>query len=227
MIPDVLTVWPKNCDYPLWRQMIRDNRSYFNEIIIVFMETNQGEDYRQFVRDAMFQDHVLCIDSPTIQAGQDWRNVAVNAGLQHSLHSEWIWFTEQDFFPHEKFFESVESFVEAADYIGVAEGERLHPCSLFIKRAVLNNTHKNFGIVPDKLDHFGLITKDLIDNNQIGAIVSPDLYTHMNGLSHNISLLARGEAPNWKPLEFKKYLEECKNVTVPQDPRFSALYSMI
>lgn len=225
MKPDIIVTWPRNCDYPLWRQFIRDNRLKFNEIIIVFMETNQGEDYRQFVRDAMFADHALCIDSPPY-ANQDWRNVAVNAGLQYSLHSEWIWFTEQDFFPKTGFFEEVESYKDH-DYIGITEGDRLHPCCLFIKRESLHKTRKNFGIIPNVSDHFSMIANDLKDMNLNGALLSPEFYTHMSGLSHNITLLARGEAPNWKPDLFKKYLEMCKNVTVPQDPRFSALYSMI
>lgn len=226
MKPDVLVVWPRNCDYPLWRQFIRDNRTRFNEIIIVFMETNQGENYRQFVRDAMFQDHALCLDSPIIQSGQDWRNVAVNAGLQHSLHSQWIWFTEQDFFPKHGFFEEVEHYSDH-DYIGVLEGKRTHPASLFVKREILNKTQKDFGIIPNIADHFAMIVADLGAIRANGAILSPDLYTHMNGLSHNISLLERGEAPNWKPEELKKYLKLCESVTVPQDPRFSRLYSMI
>jgi hypothetical protein len=224
MKPDVIVVWPRNCDYPLWRQMIRDNRERFNEVIIVFMETNAGDDYKEFVKTAMFQDHVLFVQSPTPTADQDWRDVAIKAALLQSLHSEWLWFTEQDFFPKENFFEEAETGTkrENIGYIGVQDGARLHPCSLFIKRSVLNQTKRNFGIVKDVSDHFGQIQRDL-ENMSNGLIQSPDRYTHMAGLSHNMRLLYCGEAPNHRAQDFADYLKSCMKVTVSLDERFKKL----
>lgn len=224
MKPDVIVTWPRNCDYPLWRQMIHDNRDKFNEVIVVFMETNQGDDYREFVRQAMFQDHVLFVQSPIITDDQDWRDVAVKAGLLHSLHAEWIWFTEQDFFPKEHFFEDIDTCMKREDigYIGVKDGSRLHPCSLFIKRSILNQTKRRFGIIKDTLDHFGQIQKDL-ENITNGLIQSPDYYTHMAGLSHNMRLLEHSNAPNHNVPEFREYLYKCLLVTVPLDQRFKNL----
>lgn len=217
MKPDVIVTWPRNCDYPLWREYIRDNRSRFNEIVIVFMETNQGDDYRDFVRKAMFYDRALCVETPPNYEG-DWRNAAVNAGLQHSLHSEWVWFTEQDFFPGPEFWNKVEECSTKHDYIGIKEGDRLHPACLFMKRALLNETRKDFSIVPGKLDHFGLIAEDLLTKN--GAILSPDYYIHMAGLSHNLSLIARSEAPNHNIEQFKEYCKACLKLSVDMPVSF-------
>lgn len=226
--PDIIVTWPRNADYPVWRQMIRNNRHLFNEVIIVFMETNQGDDYREFVRQAMFQDHVLCVESPTLTAGEDWRNVAVNAGLLHSLHSEWIWFTEQDFFPKEGFFQEVEKHSEDADVIYVDDGGRMHPCCIFIKRETLAKTKKQFGANPPEYDHFGQLTKDLwtigeTEKPVTAAVVNPGLYNHMAGLSHNLTLVAKGDLPNYKREEFEAYLWNCLRVNVPLPPNLNRL----
>ena len=225
MKPDIIITWPRNCDYPLWRQMIRDHRSKFNEVIVVFMETNVGEDYRQFIKDAMFADHVLFVQSPPLNYGtEDWRNVSVNAGLLHSLHSEWIWFTEQDFF-----FKDIDSIwdiltIDDPDYIGVEDGQRLHPCCLFIKRSVLAKTSKNFSANPPEYDHFGKIQKDLELLTKKHIILLPGEYNHMAGLSHNMRLITDGQKPNHRVEEFNKYLSLCFKINVPIDQRFKALF---
>lgn len=221
MKPDIIISWPRNADYPLWRQMIRDNRDCFNEIIIVFTETNYGEDHRQFIKDAMFQDHVLFVQSPEVQTGEDWRNVAVNAGLLHSLHSEWLWFTEQDFFIEdlEGFFKVFDATSPNADFqwLGVYDGPRLHPCCIFIKRSLLQTLKKDFSAHPPEYDHFGRIQQQLEESGE-NTIESG--WQHMAGLSHNMRLVADGELPNYKPDEFNAYLKRCLEVTVAQDPRF-------
>src|SRR5690348_16350414 len=109
--PDIILAWPRNCDYPLWRQFIRENRPLFNEIIIVFTDTFDQHDYSEFVRRAMFQDHVLFLDNPAIQSGEDWRNVAIHHALLHSYNAQWVWFTEQDFFCKKGFWDMVETEV--------------------------------------------------------------------------------------------------------------------
>lgn len=230
MKPDIIVTWPRNTDYPLWRQMIRDNRNLFNEVIIVFMETNQGDDYRQFIRDAMFQDHALFVESPPVESGRDWRDVAVNAGLMHSLHSEWIWFTEQDFF-----FKDITDAWEALgnidkepfDFVGVKEGERLHPCCLFLRRSVLPKISRSFGANPPEFDHFGRVQKDLDLLQAKGVIIHHEDYVHMAGLSHNMRLVSDGQQPNHQVELFREYLAKCLEVTVPVDPRFIALANSV
>ena len=226
MKPDVIISWPRNADYPLWRQMIRDNRGRFNEIIIIFTETNQGLDYRKFVRGAMFQDHVLFVESPPITAGEDWRNVAVNAGLLHSLHSEWLWFTEQDFFPGQYFWPPVESHRNSYDVMATYDGPRMHPCCIFVKRSVLQATKKQFGAHPPEHDHFGQLQKDLESNLDLRILaLRGHTYIHMAGLSHNFRLVTDGELPNHQPEQFNKYLADSLRVSVPKDPRFEEIAS--
>lgn len=214
IIPDIIVSWPRNNDYPLWRKFIKDNRTKFNEVIVVFTETFQGDDYREFVRKAMFKEYVHFVDSPLPNAGEDWRDIAVNQALLHSYNADWIWFTEQDFLiTDDKFWDFV--YQEAGngrEVIGTMDGQRLHPCCIFIKREALNKTRKNFGIIPGELDHFGLLQKDidklnldkflLTDGGQFG-------YKHYNGLSQNWTLASRGEKPNYKIEEFIDYLEKC------------------
>jgi len=217
MITDLIVTWPRNCDYPLWRQFIRDNRTRFNEVIISFMETNQGEDYRLELTEMMRNDYVLTIQPPLIIAGEDWRNASINSALLHSYNAPWVWFTEQDFFPKDGFWEEVQRMQdEGCNVIAVYQGDRMHPCCIFMKREILNKTHKNFGIIPDMADHFSLIQKDLesIDDSIIG-VISPKLYTHMNGLSHNWSLLVSGQMPNHNPDQFFDYLMSCSRLNIP------------
>lgn len=218
IIPDIIVTWPRSTDYPLWREYIRRNRTRLNEVIVVFMETNQGHDYRDFVRGAMFADRAFCLDSPTVKPGEDWRNVAVNAGLEYSLHSEYIWFTEQDFFPLPGFWNEVEAH-NGKGYIGIKEGDRIHPASLFVQRSALQKTTKNFSIVPNVLDHFGLFVNELQQITN-GAILSPERYMHLAGLSHNLSLIERGEAPNHNVIQLKAYLEGCLKLDVPVHDNF-------
>lgn len=226
--PDVIVCWPRNCDYPLWRQLIHDNRKLFNEVIIVFTETHNGEDYREFIKSAMLRDYIHFVDMQDITGGSDWRDVSIKAGLLHSYNAEWIWFTEQDFFWQEGFWKEVETYVNMGlRVIGVNDGsKRLHPCSLFMKRKVLNEeTRKNFGIIPDVSDHFSMIQRDLEDREIPIGIVDNQYYKHLNGLSHNWSLVYRKEKPNWRVEEFNQYLTNCLKVTVPLDSRFTSLAS--
>lgn len=221
--PDVIVTWPRNCDYPLWRQFIHDERTRFNEIIIIFMETHQGHDYREFIRNAMLRDYVHCVNSPTVDYGsQDWRNVAIHAGLIHSYNAEWLWFTEQDFIIKDvNFWTDLENAEQqGCEVVGVLDSMRLHPCSLFMKRSALEKTGKNFGIVPDKLDHFGLIQKNIEELKLKTGIISEDRYTHLAGLSHNMHLLGLGEAPNHQKEAVIEWLRASLAVSVENDPYF-------
>lgn len=224
MVTDLLLSWPRNCDYPKWRQFLRDNRQRFNEVLIAFTETNQGYDYRDFVRASLFQDYVQTINAPEPKAGEDWRNLAVNALLLHSYNAPWVWFTEQDFYPLEGFWEEVQTHEnEGCDVIAAYQGGRMHPCCIFVNRNAINKTRKNFGIVPNKYDHFYLFQEDLEGNDLKIGTINPDTYLHYNGLSHNMTLLAKGEQPNYEPKAFAKWLNDSLKSTVPLDNRFIEL----
>lgn len=215
---DIIVSWPKNCDYPLWRQFIRKNRDRFNLVIIVFTETHQDPDYREFVKQAMRQDYVLFIDNPPIQAGQDWRDVAVKQALIHSFNSEWVWFTEQDFYiTNESFWDKVAeaSDVHKVPVIGTMDNGRLHPCCLFLRRDLLNALKKDFGAKPPEYDHFGFIQKQLEERLETVYALPENTYLHMNGLSHNWRLMAEGGKPNYRPEQFNLWLADNLNVDVP------------
>lgn len=228
---DLIVCWPRNADYPLWRQQLRDDRDKFAKVIIIFTETNMGENYRGFVREAMKDDDVIFIESPQLLPGQDWRNVAVNQALAIS-DAHWVFFTEQDFFWKSGFWDEVDVATRTIGmaYIGVMDGPRLHPCGLFVNKIALELTRKDFGIIPDKLDHFGMIAEDLeqaLERNSLFTkrILDPKLWVHMAGLSHNLRLMSEGEKPNHSVNEFNDYLERCLSVTVPLKEEVVTLYN--
>ena len=64
MKPDVIMCWPKNCDYPMWRLFMWENRERFNKIFIVFTDSDREVDYRKFLRKYLNDESVRFIDSP-------------------------------------------------------------------------------------------------------------------------------------------------------------------
>lgn len=225
--PDIIVSWPRNCDYPLWRQFIHDNRDRFNVVIVVFTETNQGEDYRAFIKEAMQKDWILFADAPQ-SPGKDWRTLAVNHGLIQSYNAPWVWFTEQDFLPNAGFWEAVEQYESlGVKAIGVKQGDRLHPCCLFLHRDIINSIKLDFSAKPPEYDHFGFIQQQLdgkINGSQMAmGLIGADKWQHMNGLSHNMTLVYNGDMPNYMPDEFNEYLRQTLKVTVGLDERYKKL----
>lgn len=225
--PDVIVAWPENCDYPLWRFQLQKYRARFDNVVIVFTKAHSNHDYKSFVRDAMFRDHIIFIDSPDLASGEDWRDVATRAALLHSYNAPWIWFTEQDFLFESEYWEELEKLSVSCDAIGVKVGSRIHPCSLLMKRETLNQTRKFFGIVPGKWDHFGLIQEDLerlaAQHPELTFYYHTDspenarLFKHFNGYSHNFRLISEGLAPNYKPEEFFDSLRKALNADIVRD----------
>lgn len=217
--PDVIVSWPRNCDYPLWRQFIHDNRDRFSKVIVAFTGAPVDGDYDCFVRESTETDGVTCITVPHEIPG-DWRNNAVHRALTYSL-SEWVWFTEQDLNVNDEFFNDVERAVNAgADVFAVYQGSRMHPCSILIKRSVLYQLRLDFGIIPDVADHFVKIQQQLEAGEYTIFRANPKTYKHLNGLSHNWYLLTHGGQPNYQVGEFGAWLGECLKCTVPIDETF-------
>lgn len=231
---NIIISWPRNTDYPLWRQFIRDNRNRFQKVIVVFTETNYGKNYREFIIDAMHDDNVDFMESPP-PINDDWRNVAVNYALTALPYKEdqWVWFTEQDFFPLEGFWEEVYKNAELKDVgaIGIIDGIRLHPACIFMKREILDKTRKAFGIRPDVADHFYMVQEDLqrlAETEGIRTkILDQNLYKHMAGLSHNMRLIEEGGQPNHQKEEFINYLKKCVKVSVPLEGFFTDLSNRV
>lgn len=215
---DLIVTWPINTDYPLWRKFLLENRDKFNDVFIVLMNPHFGHDYSQFLINEL-KDVATFIESSVVGSGEDWRSVAVNAALKKST-SEWVWFTEQDFYTILGFWESVEECIKVGySVIGVMEGERLHPCSLFVKREILNKTSLDFGILSSKYDHFGKIQEELTKICNISTI-SPYCYYHYSGMSHNWRLISEGSEPNYKKDEFLTYIGQSILSGVTLDPEW-------
>ena len=220
MKPDIIVCWPRNNDYPLWRQYIHLNRSLFNEIIIVFTETNFGEDYREFVKQVMFEDRVQFVEITPVPSHEDWRNWGIHQALLQSYNAEWVWFTEQDFFPSPDFWHEARNKMQYSRVVGIQEGERIHPACLFMKRDLLTSQEWDFGIIPDRGDHFIKVVNKLMEINEKIDFIPPTIWEHLNGLSHNWSLIERGDLPNWNVERFNKYLEDSLKVEIPLDPKW-------
>ena len=211
---DVILAHPKNNDYPLWRDMLREYRYKFNKVIIVFTETNDGLDFSEFVRNAMADDDVIFLDSPKIKGLEDWRNIATNFALKHS-DADWVWFTEQDYFIKKGFWKYIDRGMnEGSDVIATFQETRMHPCSMFVRRELLNQTCLNFGIVPNKLDHFALIQRDLENLTKRIDHIPDKFFRHLNGLSSNFTLIKNGDFPNYEKRTFNMYLNQCLDVDV-------------
>lgn len=215
---DVIVSWPQHIDYPLWRRFLNFNRKRFNKVIIVFTQMNMGKDYRDYIKQQL--SNVTFIDNDEVSG--DWRNIAVNKGLKYST-SEWVWFTEQDFYPRTVFFKQMEEKMKDNQVVGVLQETRLHPCSLLIKREILDKTSKDFSASPPEYDHFGKIQQDLLKLGAKVTTIDPEYWYHMNGLSQNIYLLQTGKEPNYQPQEFKTYCETCLNE--PNHPDFYQLFT--
>lgn len=221
--PDLIECFPEHLDFPLHRKFLMENRHRFSKVIIVFTQMNAGTgDYRKFVRTQLMDYDITFLNNDYV-GDKDWRDVAVNKALKSS-DNEWVWFTEQDFTPEQFFWSSVEYLLcFGGDFIGVMQDERMHPCCLFVKRSVIDKTSKDFSANPPSHDHFGQFTKDLTALRAPGHILpsyvaweseeqrgkeNGDAWTHLNGLSQNLYLLQKGEEPNYRPEDFKKYCQD-------------------
>jgi hypothetical protein len=210
---DLILCWPNSADYPLFRDFLLTHKKGFKKIIIVFTQTNSGRDWSQFVMESLLaydiEKQFVFIKSYKVKAHEDWRNVAVNKASEKSS-AKWVWFIEQDLFILDQaFWTEILKAQENSDVIGYMDGKtRLHPSNLWVKRSVIDKTSKDFGIVPDKLDHFAKFFNSLqLIGSKIMLIKENEYFYHMNGLSHNFSLISNGGKPNYKPDEFQEYIQ--------------------
>jgi hypothetical protein len=208
--PDVIVCWPRNCDFPLWRRFIGDNRWRFARVLVVFTQ-HPGGDLSLFVRGQLDAEF---FDSPDSNSG-DWRDVAVNHALAYS-DAEWVWFTEQDFLIKDPkaFWGSVSAARTQA--IGFVEPESLrwHPACLFVRRAAIDQTSRYFGTEP--VDHFYRFGREL---ERITRLHPVQGYEHLQGVSQNHALLDRGETAGlWRMDRFRQYLKDSLAADVPLHP---------
>lgn len=219
--PDVIVTWPTNCDYPHWRKMVGERKSAFNKIIIARHEQPGYPDFTDFICTTLngVVDHNFAVE---VVSGADWRDQAINAALQFS-DSEWIWFTEQDYMPSDYWFEKLEEGIfDDKEAVGFMDNGRMHPCSLLIKRSLLDRTSKDFAAAPPAYDHFGRIQMDLTsisdkEHNLLLINLESGWGNHFAGYSHNFRLVADGGLPNHRPDEFMSILWDSLRMGMPLD----------
>ena len=206
---DVIVSWPRNCDYPLWRRFLRDERSRFGRVLVVFTD-HAGDDISGFVRAHLEAD---CLDSRSVSG--DWRDTAVNQALDHST-SERVWFTEQDFLIGEGFWEQV----DGSPAIGWQEhDDRWHPSCLFVNRDLIERTSRYFGTEP--VDHFYRFGKELEALTPIKRLVGG--FEHLQGTSQNHWLIdSNVDEGVFKRERFRRYLRDCLDAGVPLHPEWAA-----
>lgn len=222
MKPDLIVSWPRHMDYPLWRQVIHEERGRFAKVIVVLTNMNVNKDYSNFIKKAMRVDGITFFMISPAEAEEDWRDMAIKGALKES-NAPWIFFTEQDFFWNTGFWECVSEQESKYGYIVGMVGERVHPCCIFLKRNVLNKTSKDFGVIRDVSDHFSRIQNDLA--NEPRFEIPQDLWFHFGGLSQNMFLLMNGSKELYLPQDFANYVKACQKVTVPMHDDFLKVFN--
>ena len=223
MKPDVLITWPSGIDYPLCRNQLSIFRSYFQDIIVSFYE-HGTPDFRPFVKSA-HKDWTF-LESPETSVA--WRETAVNLGLDHSK-SEWVLFTEQDFFwKDDHFLKTVFETAKDWDTIGINQGSRLHPCFLLTKRKLIDRTTRDFSVKGQDLDHFSQFSKEIQaigsfkDLKDLGLFDGRDWY-HLSSLTWNLFRVKDVTPREFHYLaDFLIYNAYSRTGRVPQDPRWTA-----
>lgn len=210
--PDLLTVWPKDTDYPLFRYSLAKYRDYFDQVYIAISDNGTLENYTNFFTTAIPDAHFKFI--PRADGSQDWRNVAVNTLLEKS-QADRVLFIEQDFLiKDERFFEVLLN-VNEYDALYYDEQGRMHPALALVPRHIIEKTSKDFSARPPAYDHFGLFFKELMglcnatDLETVGLHQGEDFY-HLAGLTQNYHA-----QPFFKPNEFLTYNRYALKLPIP------------
>lgn len=202
---DLVVSWPRNCDYPLWRRFLQDERQRFAKVLVVFTD-HAGEDISGWVRDHL---DATCFDSHT---SGDWRDAAVNLALDHS-DAPWVWFTEQDFLITDPdwFWD-----LRLTGPLGWQEhDDRWHPSCLFVPREIVERTSRDFG--PEPVDHFYRFGQEVNAIQPIKTLRGG--FEHLQGTSQNHWLIDSGiDDGVFKRERFRRYLLACLEADVPLHP---------
>lgn len=215
---NIITVWPDNLDYPLFRLFLEKHPNV--EVTIGITQKHMDLNLSDFILKNVRGSFIVRPEEG------DWRDVATRQALERSA-GEWVWFLEPDFFmknPHQ--FLDLPSM--GRDVYGFAQGNRLHPCCLMVKRDVLMKTCLDFSAKPPEYDHFGAVTQELMNTTNwgsftdFGLVEGKDWYHHA-GLSQNYTLAQQGKKPNYNLENFALYNRASLTAEVIQDPRYIEL----
>jgi hypothetical protein len=195
---DLITIWPRDHDYPPFRKNLQRLEPYYNRAIIVLNGQHGQPDYGTWLANNTNPKKTIIRTSRQHHGNEDWRNVAIQEGLEVSK-AEWVWFIEQDFFFTDSFVQKLLAATNTYNVIGFWESNRLHPACLLIRRAIIDATKKDFSVIPGKLDHFGAFSEEVvaIEGEAVGTFekvgIAPTEWYHMQGLTHNYNLCRRSD----------------------------------
>lgn len=217
MKPDVLVVHPLHLIYPLWQYNMVRYKEYFRSLTITFSNHHMERDYSNFIRQQLpFANAVEYKgDKP------DWRNGAVNAGLDTMPEDGHVLFMEQDFLFTETFLQKV--LKDTYKFIYFTEGERVHPAFALVERKLVNSTNRDFSAYPDtdNKDHFGRFFDELttgINIDELGVKSRID-YFHLNGLSQNY-MSYKNDQPFYNKNDFLTYNNNCRYLPIDNHAEF-------
>lgn len=239
---DILVTWPIHLDFPLFRYNMVKYKDYFRSLTIVLSNHHMERDYSNFIRKELpFAQFVEGQgDDP------DWRNGAVNRGLDVMPKDGYVLFMEQDFFwKDEKFLETVFSISETYDVppidgVFFSEGRRHHPAFSLIKRELVDKTSRDFSAYPDtdNKDHFGRFFDEILlkipskeGSKSFWGLDSLKLvnkvdYYHLNGLSQNYHNFKLNQ-PFHNPDVFLEYNYLCQQLPIETHPQFLQIEKQI
>jgi len=226
--PDIIVTQPTHVDFPLFRYQIRQYRHLYNNVIVHFSQHHGKPDVSKFIEQAMGHDNVICVKHQPPSA-KDWRDVAVKGCLRY-VSSSHILFLEQDFIIKNPLLLDF-VFSNNDKTIGFREpgSDRLHPAFLFITKDKLWKTSRDFGANAPEWDHFGKISKELEDINEVPLLLpntgfkTPTDWEHIAGLTHNYSMVVKKQSPNYQPERFREYNRELLSLDIEQCPEFLSI----
>lgn len=214
--PDALVVQPLHLDFPLFRYNMVKYKEYFRSLTIVFSNHHMEKNYSNFIRVQLpFANFIEYKgDKP------DWRNGAVNAGLDAMPKDGYVLFLEQDFFWTEGFLDKVLEHPSLSLYF--TEGERKHPAFALVKRILVDETSRDFSAYPDTYgDHFAKFFEELVIGENINdfGVENRKDYFHMNGLSQEY-MNFKNDQPFYNKENFLYYTEWCRYLPIENHPDF-------
>lgn len=215
--PDILVTWPLHLDFPLFRFKMMRYKEYFRSLTIVFSNHYQERDYSNFIRANMPSAHFVEYKGDKA----DWRNGAVNAGLDTMPDNGHVLFMEQDFMWNDRFLDKV--LPNKYKFIYFTEGERVHPAFALVDRKLVDKTSRDFSAYPDtdNKDHFGKFFDEFMTGihvDELGVTSKVDYY-HLNGLSQNY-MNYKNNTPFYQGDQFLTYNNECRYLPIENHPEF-------
>jgi hypothetical protein len=198
-------------------------RAFFKKVIVCFYPHGQP-DFRTFIR--LNFEEARFVESG--EFSEKWRETAVNFSLGHST-SDRVLFTEQDFFAKDdSFYQKVMEAATKFDTIGIRQGTRLHPCFLLTKRALIDQTSRDFAVHGEHKDHFSQFSQEILSLGSFADLKELSLFSghdwfHLSSLTWNLFRIKDNNIREMHNTpDFLTYNSYSRTPLVPQDKRWLA-----